>query len=214
MAPRGTVSTAQGALRSTFSVTEPRTSRSNPPRPCVPSTITSAAKSCAALRISRTAWPSRSSVSTVTLTLRTRAASAASALAACSRCASKSPGSPGRLENGATMGKGVATCSRRRVAPYEAASAAPYDTAASEKSEKSVGHKIRPRVTTRGELAMMSIRSVRRDPAQTSCLWSRLTLAANLGRMRPGLRSAGGSAPPSPCFLRTPRKIRRSGLLA
>ncbi len=62
----GTVRTGQGALRSTFSVTDPRTQRSKPPRPWVPITITSAGQPRARSRISWTTRPSRTDVSTRT----------------------------------------------------------------------------------------------------------------------------------------------------
>ena len=48
---RGTESTGHVAFLSTFSVTEPSISRSNPERPCVPMTTRSLASVSAALRI-------------------------------------------------------------------------------------------------------------------------------------------------------------------
>src|SRR5690606_9520805 len=60
----GTVSTGQGAFRRTFSATDPRTNRSNPPRPCVPMTIRSAGRPRASSTTFATIGPWTSFVST------------------------------------------------------------------------------------------------------------------------------------------------------
>ena len=60
------MSTAQAALRSTFSVTDPSIKCSKPLVPCVPITIRSAGSAAARSRMQLAGWPT--SMSTVTLT--------------------------------------------------------------------------------------------------------------------------------------------------
>jgi len=137
----GTLSTGQGALRNTRSVTEPSSSRSNPVRPRVPRTTRSLRMAFAWATISDAAWPSTTSRSNGTAvpsgTKRDRAARSSSRSSGVRVMGGSISGTAGAI------GTSARTWSSVTVASYQPAMATACSTARCENSEKSTGQSIR-----------------------------------------------------------------------